>query len=95
VRREIFEEAGVRVGGVRYLASQPWPFPSSLMIGCLCEALDEDLTIDRQELEDARWFRRDEVAQILAGTHEGGVRSPPPIAIAHWLERAFIDGESF
>jgi NAD+ diphosphatase len=95
VRREIFEEAGVRVGRVRYLASQPWPFPSSLMIGCLCEALDEDLTIDRQELEDARWFRRDEVAQILAGTHDGGVRSPPPIAIAHWLERAFVEGESF
>jgi NAD+ diphosphatase len=95
VRREIFEEAGVRVGRVRYLASQPWPFPSSLMIGCLCEALDEDLTIDRQELEDARWFHRTEVAQILAGTHEGGVRSPPPIAIAHWLERAFVDGEGF
>ena len=58
VRRETFEEAGIRVGAVRYLASQPWPFPSSLMIGCVGEAETDDIVIDRTELEDVRWFSR-------------------------------------
>ena len=58
VRRETFEEAGVRVGAVRYLVSQPWPFPSSLMIGCVGEAETDDIVIDRTELEDVRWFPR-------------------------------------
>lgn len=85
VRREVWEEAGIRTGRVRYVASQPWPFPSNLMIGCFAEALSRDLRIDETELEDARWFTRAEVRAALAG--EGPFACPPPIAIArHLLE---------
>ena len=59
VRRETLEEAGIRCGRVRYFASQPWPFPSSLMIGCHAQAISREITIDRDELEDARWFSRE------------------------------------
>ncbi|TDR87231.1 NAD(+) diphosphatase [Enterovirga rhinocerotis] len=92
VRREVMEEAGIRVGTVRYMFSQPWPFPSSLMIGCMGEALDETLTVDLEELEDARWFPREEVAAMLERRHEGGLITPPPMAIAHHLIRAWVDG---
>lgn len=96
VRRETMEEAGIRTGRVRYLASQPWPFPSSLMIGCLAEALDEELVVDQVELEDARWFTRAEVAAMLAGTHPDGLSAPKPFAIAHHILKAFVeDGEGF
>jgi NAD+ diphosphatase len=67
VRRETFEEAGIAVGRVTYLASQPWPFPSSLMIGCHGEALDAEIRLDPVELETARWATREE---ILAGLSE-------------------------
>ena len=84
VARELFEEAGVRVADVRYIASQPWPFPSSLMIACIATALDDRLTIDRTELEDAIWVSRDEVRAALAGdATRFGV--PPAYAIAHTL----------
>jgi len=92
VRRETLEEAGVTTGAVRYFASQPWPFPMSLMIGCIATATSEDLVIDRNELEDARWFARDEVAEMLMRTHPDGLFVPPPIAIAHHLIRSFIEG---
>ncbi|WP_018262046.1 NAD(+) diphosphatase [Methylobacterium sp. WSM2598] len=92
VRRETFEEAGLRVGAVRYRASQPWPFPSSLMIGCEGEALDEALTLDRDELEDARWFSREEVRAMLERRHPDGLLTPPPMAIANLLVRGFADG---
>lgn len=69
VRREVFEEAGVRVGQVGYLASQPWPFPSSLMIGCRGEALSREITIDPNEIEDAHWVTREEMLASLAGDH--------------------------
>ncbi len=69
VRREVFEEAGVRVGAVSYLASQPWPFPASLMFGCRGEALDTDITIDPVEIEDAQWISREEMMQVFAGDH--------------------------
>lgn len=92
VRRETFEEAGVRVGAVRYALSQPWPFPSSLMLGCVGEALGDALTVDRDELEDARWFDRDELRLMLADTHPQGLRVPPPVAIAHHLVRRFVEG---
>ena len=94
VRRETFEEAGVRVGAVRYLASQPWPFPSSLMIGCLGEALTEDLTLDRQELEDGRWFDRDEVRLMIERRHPDGLSTPPPMAIAHFLIRSVVERQA-
>ncbi len=92
VRREILEEAGVRVGAVRYHACQPWPFPMSLMIGCLAEAESETLVVDRNELEDARWFTRAETATMLARSHPEGLFTPPPVAIAHHLIRAFVAG---
>lgn len=91
VRRESFEEAGVRVGPVSYMASQPWPFPSSLMIGCRGEALDGDLAVDREELEDARWFDKDELRLMLARSHPDGLTAPFPIAIAHHLIRVFVE----
>lgn len=89
VRREVFEEAGVRVGAVRYLASQPWPFPSSIMIGCAGEAESDEIVFDTAELEDARWFSRDDVRRMIAGTHET-FAAPSPIAIAHHLLRHWV-----
>ncbi|MCX8570256.1 NAD(+) diphosphatase [Aminobacter sp. MET-1] len=91
VRRETFEEAGIRLGRVVYYASQPWPFPYSLMIGCFGEALNEDIVADTDELEDCRWFSREEVLQMLSGIHPGELRVPPRHAIAHHLIRAWAD----
>lgn len=89
VRRETFEEAGVRVGAVRYSASQPWPFPSSLMIGCIAEAESDEIVIDTAELEDARWFTKDDIRRMLDGTHED-FAAPSPIAIANHLVREWV-----
>ncbi len=89
VRRETFEEAGIRLGRVAYHASQPWPFPFSLMIGCFGEALNEDIAFDGKELEDCRWFPRDEVRAMIAGEHPDGIKVPPEGAIAHHLIRAW------
>jgi NAD+ diphosphatase len=89
VRRETFEEAGIRVGAVRYLASQPWPFPSNVMIGCIGEALTDDIAFDGEELEDARWFTKDDIRRMLEGTHEE-FRAPAPIAIANHLIREWV-----
>jgi len=95
VRRELFEEAGVRTGAVRYLASQPWPFPGSMMIGCIAEALDDELVIDGEELEDARWFSREEVISMIKGEHPDGLLAPQPIAIANAIMRAWaLEGET-
>ncbi len=91
-RREVLEETGVRVGAVRYLRSQPWPFPSSLMIGCIAEAESEEIEIDPAELDDAKWFSRDALRAALAGKRED-LRVPPPFAIAHHLIRAWVEGE--
>ena len=94
VRREIWEEAGVRCGPVRYLASQPWPFPTTLMIGCLARAATTELTIDQAELEDARWFSRDEVIAMRERRHPDAITTPHPVAIAHHLIAAWIDGRA-
>ena len=91
VRRETLEEAGIRLGRVAYHASQPWPFPHSLMIGCFGEALDEDIAFDGKELEDCRWFFRDEVLAMLEGRHEGGLIVPPRGAIACHLITAWAE----
>jgi NAD+ diphosphatase len=88
VARELFEEAGIRVGKVRYLASQPWPFPSSLMIAAFAEAVNLDITLDTDELEEARWVTKDDVRAALAGT--GDWLAPPPLAIAHTLLKAWV-----
>ena len=90
VRREVKEEAGIGVTDVRYVASQPWPFPSSLMIGCHARALSDALTVDTTELEDARWFTRDEVSRAVSGNADAPFLPPPRTAIArtlleHWL----------
>lgn len=94
VRRETVEEAGIVCGRVAYFASQPWPFPMSLMIGCHAEALTDTITMDATELDGARWFTREEVAQMLARKHPDGLFTPPPLAIAHHIIRAFVDGET-
>ena len=90
VRRETFEESGIRIGKVRYFASQPWPFPHSLMIGVHCEALNEEILRDASELEDCRWFSRDDVRLMIADTHPDGVKCPPSRAIAHALIRHWV-----
>ena len=92
VAREIFEEAGVRVSGVRYIASQPWPFPSSLMIACVGYAEDDAITLDTNELEDAIWVDRAVVQTVLAG-EPGPFLPPPPYAIAHTLLTAWANGD--
>ncbi|MGH7340679.1 MAG: NAD(+) diphosphatase [Candidatus Rokuibacteriota bacterium] len=97
VRREVREEAGVRCGRVRYLATQPWPFPSSLMIGFLVEALTEEITVDTEELAEARWFPRDEIREMVARAATGAddparPSLPAPIAIAHHICRRWSSG---
>ncbi len=84
VRREVMEEAGVPVGPVSYLSSQPWPFPASLMIGCAGEALSRDLTIDPVEIEDALWITREEMVAVFAGEHPV-LKPSRKGAIAHFL----------
>jgi NAD+ diphosphatase len=93
VRRETREEAGIVCGRVSYFASQPWPFPTSLMIGCHAEALSHDIVIDRAELDDARWFDREEVASMLLRRHPDGLSTPPTIAIAYHIIRAWVEEE--
>ena len=92
VARELKEEAGIDVADVRYLASQPWPFPSSLMIGAWSRALDDSLVIDRTELEDARWFSRTEVVAALERDPGAPFQAPPPSAIARTLLEAWVHG---
>ena len=91
VRRETIEESAIKVGPVRYVASQPWPFPMSLMFGCHGEATSEAITIDPVELSDARWVSRGEVLEILAGTH-AEINRPRPGAIAGALIEAWAHG---
>ncbi|XP_072031542.1 NAD-capped RNA hydrolase NUDT12-like [Amphiura filiformis] len=93
VRREVHEESGIRVGKVEYHSSQPWPMPSQLMIGCIAHALTTDITIDKEELEDARWFPKQQVAKSLQGRVKGESNPlffPPWKAIAHQLIKAWI-----
>jgi NAD+ diphosphatase len=91
VRRETKEEAGIKIGRVAYHSSQAWPFPSSLMIGCHAEALTTEVVRDAAELEDCRWFDREEVRIMLSGTHPAGLQAPFPMAIAHHLIKTFAE----
>lgn len=95
VAREVLEEAGVRVNDVRYVMSQPWPFPSSLMIGCHAFATGRELTIDRTELDDARWFTRAEVEDAMSAIDRGEAgstfRAPPRHAVASYLLRRWVE----
>jgi NAD+ diphosphatase len=93
VHRETREEAGIVCGRVKYFRSQPWPFPTSLMIGCHAEALSHDIVVDRTELEDARWFSKDECLAMLMRNHPDGLTMPPPVAIAHHIVRSWVENE--
>ena len=95
--REVKEEAGLSVVSVRYHSSQPWPFPTNLMIGLIAEVSDQDAAPDQTELEEVRWFHRDELRALLGGDTSGwgdidGLGVPPPFAIAHQLMKAWADG---
>ena len=91
VRREVLEEVGIVCGRVNYFASQPWPLPMSLMIGCHAEALSDKIVVDRSELEDARWFDREELALMLLRKHPQGLTATVPHAIAHHIIRRYIE----
>lgn len=88
--RELAEEAGLRTRQVRYHSTQPWPYPSSLMIGLIAEVEDDEGTPDQTELSEVRWFTREEARKLLKGEIEG-VFCPPPLAIAHQLLKAWAD----
>ena len=90
VRREVFEETGIGVGAVRYMSSQPWPFPSSLMIGCAAEALDDRITLDA-ELDDALWISREEMVDAFAGAHPT-IRAARPGSIARHMIGEWLSG---
>jgi NAD+ diphosphatase len=94
VARELGEEAGIKVRSVRYIASQPWPFPSQLMIGCIAVVDDDRLEVDRSELEDAIWVDRAEVADALARRDNARFKMPFSIAIAHYLVEVWAGGET-
>lgn len=93
VRRETREEAGITVGRIAYVASEPWPFPGSLMIGVRAEATSETIRIDPTELAGCRWFDRAEVRLLFDRRHPDGLFAPPPIAIAHHLLRGFAESD--
>ena len=92
VAREVMEEAGIQVGSVSYHSSQPWPFPSSLMIGCHADAATTDIHFEPEEMADVQWFTRDEVRLALDERSEI-LAIPGPTAIAHHLIRAWANGE--
>jgi len=92
VRREIFEESGIRCTDVAYYMTQPWPYPSSLMIGCTARATNEDIVVDHTELEDARWFDKDEARLMITRKHPDGLAGPHPFAIAHHLLGRWVHG---
>jgi len=92
VRREILEESGIHVTDVNYYMTQPWPYPSSLMIGCSARATNEDIVVDRTELEDARWFDRAELALMHERQHPDGLFAAHPFAIAHHLIGHWLHG---
>jgi NAD+ diphosphatase len=89
VRREVEEEAGIKVGAVRYHSSQPWPFPSSIMLGFHAEGLTEEITIDAEELRDARWFTPAELRDPAAH----GFALPRPDSIARRLIEDWLAGQ--
>jgi NAD+ diphosphatase len=91
VARELKEEAGIKTGEVLFHSTQPWPYPSSLMIGCYAHALSTDITVDTTELSDARWFSRAVVREALVKKGTDELRLPPALAIAHQLVKSWIE----
>lgn len=94
VRRETLEESGILVGDVQLVSNQPWPFPANLMIGCTGTALSHDIEIEDDELEACKWCDRDEVRQMVDGTHPEGHKIPPSISIAHHLILDWLENRS-
>ncbi|XP_052795844.1 NAD-capped RNA hydrolase NUDT12-like [Mya arenaria] len=90
VRREVEEESGVIVDRVEYHSSQPWPFPASLMLGCIAYATTDHIKLDEEEMEDARWFSRPEVVQMLTRQHPQGLFVPPEQAVAHQIIKTWV-----
>ena len=92
VRREVYEESRIEVGHVRYFSSQPWPFPASLMIGCMAQARSSDITVDEHELADVAWFDKALIREVLAtpGGRAETFQLPGPMAIAHHLLKAWV-----
>lgn len=93
VRRETFEESGIQLGSVTYIASQPWPMPHSLMIGCIAEAVTDTVDFDTNELEDCRWFSKAEVQSMIEGTHLDGLSAPFNGAIAGSVIAKWVDSK--
>ena len=89
VRREVKEESGVRVGQVRYVSSQPWPFPSVLMIGCISFAESEEIQVCKEELEDASWFKISDIEKSLNSNVDFPIL-PPSQTIAHQLIKTWV-----
>lgn len=92
VRREVFEEVGIKIGDVRYVASQPWPFPANMMIGCVADAQSEEIRVDGNEIVSARWFDKPTIRRMLAGEPVEDIRLPRPIAIAFHLIKTWAEG---
>ncbi|MES1989409.1 MAG: NAD(+) diphosphatase [Pseudomonadota bacterium] len=93
VARELHEEAGLTTRSVSYHSTQPWPYPSSLMIGCMAVAENDSFKVDGIELSEGRWFTRSEIKTVLAGKGDGSFWLPPPFAIAHQLVKTFAEQE--
>lgn len=93
VRRELMEEASVKIGEVTYYATQPWPFPSSLMIGCFAKAESREIKPDETEIAELRWVERRAARELIEGKSVDGMRVPPPVAIAHHLIKTWAFGE--
>ena len=92
--REVYEESGVRLTDVSYIFSQPWPFPSSLMVGFIAEAESRDLKLDETEIAEARWVERETIAALVRGERRDGLMIPPRFAIAHQLMAHWVGSQS-
>ena len=90
VKRETYEEVGIKIKNAEYIFSQPWPWPSQLMIGMICEAESEDLNINTDEIEEAKWFKKDQVKAVYDNSGDHFLRLPK-FTIAHHLLRNWID----
>ena len=90
--RELEEEAGLKATAVRYHSSQPWPWPSSLMIGMIADVASDEAAPDQTELEAVRWFTKEEALRLIKGEFEEGLFAPPALAIAHQLIKAWAEG---
>jgi NAD+ diphosphatase len=91
VAREVLEETSISAGDFQYVGSQPWPMPHSLMLGFRARATGSLLiTVDQDEIAEARWFSRDDLRQAIA---EGTIRLPPPVSIAHRIIESWYGSE--